>query len=104
MFGEKSQNIWKNVVIIAKEGKVLNHSLNFQVNQKLMQKKSKKICCQGALAAVSDLEGGHQDIVSSIQCLEYDLDFDKQGTLENGRELINKAFSNIKEPIRVNIY
>ena len=53
---------------------------------------------------MSDLEGGHQDIVSSIQCLEYDLDFDKQGTLENGRELINKAFSNIKEPIRVNIY
>ena len=38
MFGEKSQNIWKNVVIIAKEGKVLNHSLNFQVivNNKLM--------------------------------------------------------------------
>ena len=39
MFGEKSQNIWKNVVIIAKEGKVLNHSLNFQVKKKLMQNK-----------------------------------------------------------------
>ena len=52
---------------------------------------------------MSDIEGGHQDIVKSIQCLEYDLDFNKQETLENGRELINKAFSNIKEPIRVSI-
>ena len=52
---------------------------------------------------MSDIEGGHQDIVKSIQCLEYDLDFDNQETLENGRELINKAFSNIKEPIRVSI-
>ena len=33
LFGEKSQNIWKNVVIIAKEGKAANHSLNFQVKK-----------------------------------------------------------------------
>eukprot|EP00092_Neocalanus_flemingeri_P027614 GFUD01029963.1.p1 GENE.GFUD01029963.1~~GFUD01029963.1.p1 ORF type:complete len:554 (-),score=119.52 GFUD01029963.1:50-1711(-) len=85
MFGEKSQNIWKNVVIIAKEGKSLSHDLNFQ----------------GALAAVSDLEGGHQDIVSSIQCLEYDLDFENKETSDNARQMINKAFWNIKEPIRV---
>ena len=60
-----------------------------------------RIFFQGALAAVSDLEGGHQDIVNSIQCLEYDLDFDDMETVDNARELIHKAFFNIKEPIRV---
>ena len=50
---------------------------------------------------MSDIEKGHQDIVSSIQCLEYDLDFEKEESLENAREMINKAFMNIKDPIRV---
>ena len=50
---------------------------------------------------MSDLEGGHQDIVSSIQCLEYDLGLEEKETLDNARELINKSFYNIKEPIRV---
>ena len=31
LFGRKSQSIWKNVIIIAKEGKSKNHDLNFQV-------------------------------------------------------------------------
>ena len=59
------------------------------------------MCPQGALAAVSDLEGGHQDIVNSIQCLEYELDFDDVETVDKARELIHTAFFNIKEPIRV---
>ena len=50
---------------------------------------------------MSDLEGGHQDIVSSIQCLEYDLEFEKKESLDNARDMINKALSNIKEPMRV---
>ena len=50
---------------------------------------------------MSDLEGGHQDIVNSIQCLEYDLDFDDVETVDRARELIHTAFLNIKEPIRV---
>ena len=52
---------------------------------------------------MSDLEGGHQDIVSSIQCLEYDLELEEKETLDKARDLINKAFYNIKEPIRVSI-
>ena len=31
LFGRKTQSIWKNVVIIAKEGKSRSHDLNFQV-------------------------------------------------------------------------
>ena len=31
LFGRKSQSIWKNVIIIAKEGKSKNHDINFQV-------------------------------------------------------------------------
>ena len=31
LFGRKSQSIWKNVIIIAKEGKSKNHARNFQV-------------------------------------------------------------------------
>ena len=31
LFGRKSQSIWKNVIIIAKEGKSKNHVRNFQV-------------------------------------------------------------------------
>ena len=50
---------------------------------------------------MSDLEGGHQDIVSRIQCLEYDLELEEKETLDKAREMINKAFYNIKEPIRV---
>ena len=50
---------------------------------------------------MSDLEGGHQDIVSSIQCLEYDLDFENNSSLESAREMILRAFCNIIEPIRV---
>ena len=53
------------------------------------------------MAAVSDLEGGHQDIVSSIQCLGYELDFEKIATLEEAKESLNRAFANIKEPLRV---
>ena len=34
LFGEKSQNVWKNVIIIAKQGKPQSHDLNFQVMQK----------------------------------------------------------------------
>ena len=51
---------------------------------------------------MSDLEGGHQDIVNSIQCrLEYDLDFEDVETVVKARELIHTAFLNIAEPIRV---
>ena len=50
---------------------------------------------------MSDLEGGHQDIVSSIQYLEYDLELEEKATLDKVRELIHKAFYNIKEPMRV---
>ena len=50
---------------------------------------------------MSDLERGHQDIVSSIQCLEYDLDFENNSSLESAREMILRAFCNINEPIRV---
>ena len=51
---------------------------------------------------MSDLEGGHQDIVNSIQRLEYDLDFEDVETVVKARELlIHTAFLNIAAPIRV---
>ena len=107
MFAEKSNNIWKNVIIIAKEGNSKNHDRNFKVSLKLCRGYhpgnifNTSASLQGAKAAISELVGGHQNIVNSVQCLEYELEFHKEETLLLARRLLNRAFCNIKQPIRV---
>ena len=53
------------------------------------------------MAAIADIEGGHQDIVKSVQCLEYELDFDNIMTITEARSRLNLALCNIKTPVRV---
>ena len=53
------------------------------------------------MAAIADIEGGHQDIVKSVQCLEYELDFDNIKTITEARSQLNLALCNIKSPVRV---
>ena len=55
---------------------------------------------KGALSAIRD-ECGHQNIVSSIQCLQYDLDFKDSLSLESARAVVHKAFVKIKSPVQV---
>ena len=53
------------------------------------------------MAAIADIEGGHQDIVKSVQCLEYELDFENKRTIVEARGRLNMALLNIKHPVRV---
>ena len=55
------------------------------------------------MAAIADIEGGHQDIVKSVQCLEYELDFDNKRTIVEARGRLNMALCNIKHPVRVSL-
>ena len=57
---------------------------------------------KGALAAISDIEGGHQDIVESVQCLQYDLDSGDSQSVKSARSMLHRAFLNISNPVQVN--
>ena len=58
------------------------------------------LCLQGALAAVAEVERGHQDIVDSVQCLAYSLG--EGGIAEaEARGRLEEAVARIREPARV---
>lgn len=82
LFGNNSKQIWRNVIIIAKQGNRSNHEASFQ----------------GALAAISEVEGGHQGLVSPDHCLQYDLNTQ---TSASARTLLHQALASIKTPVQV---
>ena len=53
---------------------------------------------QGALAAISELEGGHQGLVSPAQCLQYDLNTESSAS---AKSKLHQAFADIKSPVQV---
>ena len=97
LFEERFTSIWENVIILAKEGKedteqsfqvqenaaseTINRSLTNPLTcdrgrweeEMIEMSLGVKVCLQGALTAVAELERGQQDLVNSIQCLAYTL-------------------------------
>ena len=53
---------------------------------------------QGALAAISELEGGHQGLVTTAQCLQYDLNTESSAS---AKSKLHQAFADIKSPVQV---
>ena len=65
------------------------------------KKKNNDSLFKGALASVSEISGGHQAILKSVQCLEYDLEDGSEILVTKARNMLNRAFCRIKSPIKV---
>ena len=57
---------------------------------------------QGPLAMIRELERDHEKVLDNIQCIEYELDFEDDKTLNSAKLKINNALCNIENPLKVN--
>ena len=51
---------------------------------------------------VRELERDHEKVLDNIQCIEYELDFEDDKTLNCAKLKINNALCNIENPLKVN--